>query len=223
MWYYGKEEDMVKSKAWNWELADEDIWNIPSEDVYYYVHRWKEAKYKDLLDLGCGLGRNGILFAKNGFEVHAFDLSKDAINSVNEKNIELNLNIKTSLGDMLDLPYDDESFDCLLSYHVISHTDSAGIIKVIDEIDRVLRRNGEFYLTLCSKDSFSFKSGKYEKIDENSVIKLEGPEAGIPHFFVDLDDIKRLFAKFELIKIRHTYDIFSDYTGSHYFLLGKKK
>jgi SAM-dependent methyltransferase len=214
---------MVESKAWNWELAEEEIWNRASEDVYYYVYRWKEKNYKDLLDLGCGLGRNSILFANNGFSVSACDLSSDAIETVNNKCKEQKLIIETKIGDMLNLPYENDSFDCLLSYHVISHTDSEGIVKVIEEIERVLRPDGEFYLTLCSKDSSSFKSGKYPKLDDNSVIKNEGPEINIPHFFVDLRDIRVLFKRFELLKIRHTYDIFSDYMGCHYFILGKRQ
>lgn len=213
---------MVESKAWNWELATEEIWNQPLEDVYYYVQRWKEKGFVKLLDLGCGLGRNSILFAKNGYSVCAFDLSEDAILQVNQKAEEQNIHIHTAIGDMLHLPYENNSFDCLLSYHVISHTDSEGIIKALSEIERVLKPDGEFYLTLCSKNSPSYVSGKYPKIDLNTVLKTEGPEINVPHFFVDSEDIKSLFMRFELIKLRLINDIQSNYMGWHFFILGKK-
>jgi ubiquinone/menaquinone biosynthesis C-methylase UbiE len=58
-------------------------------------------------------------------------------------------------GDMLALPYGDSSFDCVFAYHVISHTDTAGIRVIIGELGRVLKPNGEFYLTICSKESWS--------------------------------------------------------------------
>jgi ubiquinone/menaquinone biosynthesis C-methylase UbiE len=213
---------MVNSKAWNWAEVKDDIWNQPSEDVYYYVHRWKENNLSKLLDLGCGLGRNSILFAQNGFTVTAYDLSFDAIEKVNKKSRELKLSINTIIGDMIKLPFREESFDCILSYHVISHTDSEGIKKVLNEIQRVLKKNGEFYLTLCSKESNSFKSGKYKRYDENTILKDEEPEKDIPHFYANTENIKELFQNFKILKLRHIYDIFSDSIGCHYFILGKK-
>jgi ubiquinone/menaquinone biosynthesis C-methylase UbiE len=52
---------------------------------------------------------------------------------------------------MKELPYKDESFDCILAYHVISHTDTQGIKRILKELNRVLRKSGEFFITLCSK------------------------------------------------------------------------
>ena len=52
---------MVDSKAWNWDEVKEQIWNEPSEDVYYYLHRWQQTGFKKFLDLGCGKGRHSHL------------------------------------------------------------------------------------------------------------------------------------------------------------------
>ena len=211
---------MVESKPWNWDVVSDERWNNPSEDVYYYVHRWKELGYRDLLDLGCGLGRNSILFSQNGFNVYAFDLSQTAIAKLEENSEKLGLGIHTKLGDMLNLPYQDSSFDCILAYHVISHTDTEGMKKIIREIGRVLRKNGEFYFTLCSKEGFRDPI-KGQMIDANTVVKLEEPERGIPHFHADLEDIKDLFSGFKFEKIRHIQDIFENMSSYHYFVLVK--
>ena len=45
------------SKEWNWEINKQNIWLKPSIESYYYVNIWKEKGYKQILDLGCGLGR----------------------------------------------------------------------------------------------------------------------------------------------------------------------
>ena len=82
-------------------------------------------------------------------------------------------------------------------------------------------------MTLCSKETWSFKDSGYPKIDENTVLKQEdGPEDGIPHFYVNLEDIKELFNDFEIISLRHTDDIY--YTdklnhSKHYFVHMKLK
>jgi len=214
---------MVKPKEWNWSVVTDNIWNEPSEDVYYYLNRWQKKGYKCFLDLGCGLGRHSILFAENGFDTYSLDLSEFAINTLNKKAKELGLSIKTTVGDINNLPYKDDTFDCLLAYHVISHTDSKGIKIIISEMNRVLKRNGEFFVTLCSKSSPSFYKNDNLKIDENTIIKTEEPEVNVPHFYVDLNDIRIIFDGFELIRIRHIEDFFNNTSSWHYFIHGRKK
>lgn len=214
---------MVRSKEWNWAKVSDDMWNRPSEDVYYYLNRWHDKGYYTFLDLGCGLGRHSILFAQNGFDTYSLDLSDYGLNSLAEKARALGLNIKTCKGDINKLPYEDNFFDCLLSYHVISHTDSAGIKIIINEIKRVLKPEGEFFITLCSKESPTFKQENLPRIDENTVIKTEEPEKGVPHFYSDLYGVRELLKEFEIIKIRQIEDIWDTGFSFHYFVHGRKK
>ena len=220
---------MVESKAWNWEMIKEDaenIWKNPSIESYYLVNRWKSQDKRDFLDLGCGLGRHTILFAKNNFDVKAFDLSEEAVRRTKEWAESLNLNVDFKVGDMLELPYENESIDCILCRNVISHTDTIGIKKIILELNRVLRKGGECYLTLGSKESWGYKQD-WPVVDENTKIRIEdGPENGIPHFFADYDLIKELFKenKIELIEqIESFYDTpEKQFTSYHYHVLIKK-
>lgn len=214
------------SKAWEWSKEVNPIWLNPSEESYYIANHWKKAGYKNVLDFGCGLGRHSIYFAKQGFNVSAFDLSEEGTNHLSNWAEKEQLNIDIKIVDMLNLPYEKHSFDCIFAYHVISHTDTKGMIKILEEIDKILKPGGEIYLTLCSKDTWSFKDSGYPKLDENTVVKTdEGPEKGIPHFYVTLDDIIHLFNGFEIERIRHTDDCYFDgnkQNSKHYFILVKK-
>lgn len=216
---------MGVSKAWNWKQANNAIWRKPSEESFFIANRWKEEKYKDLLDFGCGLGRHSIYFAQQGFCVSAFDLSVDGIDTLVDWAKDENLSIHTDICDMMGLPYADNSFDCIFAYHVISHTDTKGMRIILSEIERVLRPGGEIYLSLCSKDTWSFKEAGYPKIDDNTVIKTDkGPEEGIPHFYVTLDDAIQLFNEFKIQSIRHVDDCYFDgqkRNSKHYFILAK--
>ncbi|MGI6506062.1 MAG: class I SAM-dependent methyltransferase [Clostridia bacterium] len=40
-----------------------------------------------------------------------------------------NLSIEVINADMMKIPYEDNFFDAIFAYHVISHTDSSGIKK----------------------------------------------------------------------------------------------
>jgi len=218
---------MAISKAWNWKEKTSPIWLKPSEESYYVANRWKENGYKDVLDFGCGLGRHSIYFAKQGFNVFAFDLSQEGINHLDKWAKEESLTIQMTVADMLSLPYEENAFDCIFALHVISHTDTLGMKKILSEISRILKPNGEIYLTLCSKDTWSFKDAGYPKVDVNTVIKTEeGPEKGIPHFYVTLQDILKLFEDFEIERIRHTDDCYfegREQNSKHYFILAKSK
>jgi len=176
---------MTVSKAWDWNKESSPVWLQPSEESYFIAQKWKDKKIKKVLDFGCGRGRHSIYFAKQGFHVSAFDLSEESTEYLRAWAERENLSVGIKTADMLELPYDDNSFDAIFAYHVISHTDSAGIKKIIREISRVLKIGGEIYITLCSKETWSFKDAGYPKLDENTVIKTdEGPEKGIPHFYV---------------------------------------
>ncbi len=216
---------MTRSKAWDWEAVKNPVWRIPCEESYYFASRWEEKGYKHLLDLGCGLGRHTVFFARQGFHVSAMDLSPEAVRSTQAWLKEEGVSADVQMGDMLSLPYPDEAFDCLFSYHVISHTDTPGAKRIISEIRRVLAPGGEIFLTLCSKDTWSYKDAGFPVIDQNSVLKTDGAEVDVPHFYVNLDDVFALFDGFEIMKVRHADDCFFDgkaTNSKHYFLLAKR-
>lgn len=216
----------IESKAWDWKRNISERWDEPSEISYYLVQRWKAMGFKRFLDLGCGPGRHSMQFAGAGFDVTALDLSAEAIEIVEGKAREAGLGIKAACGDMRRLPFADASMDCLLAYHVISHTDTEGIREVLAEIGRVLRPGGELYLTFCSKKAWSFAEAGFERFDENTVVKREdGPEDGIPHFFVDEEGLPGLLEGIDIVSLQHVQDLVvggKPYGSWHYFLLGRK-
>lgn len=217
---------MSISKAWDWKKENNPIWLTPSEESYYLASRWKQADFHKILDFGCGLGRHSVYFAKEGFDVTAFDLSPEAVENLKKWSEREKLPIDVRAADMLELPYADHSFDCLFAYHVISHTDTKGIQIILKEIRRVLKKDGEFYLTLCSKETWAYKEADFPRLDENTVIKTDGTaENNVPHFCVSLDDIFELFKEFTILKIRHVDDCYFDgrrHNSKHYYILGKR-
>jgi ubiquinone/menaquinone biosynthesis C-methylase UbiE len=221
---------MIESKGWNWKIVSDDkdsVWKNPAIESYYLLSRWTSLGMKDFLDLGCGLGRHSVLFAKNGFNVSCFDISEEAINRTKQWCEEENLKCNYKVGDMLLLPYKDNSFDCILCRNVISHTDTEGIKKIIKELKRVLRKDGECYLTLGSKDTWGFKQESWPLQDPNTRLRMEeGPEYKTPHFYADYDLCKELFKDFEIINIYQVIDYYESdgktLDSYHYHLLIKK-
>ena len=221
---------MIKSKGWNWKIVKEDkesIWKNPCIESYYLLNRWTSQNKKDFLDLGCGLGRHSVLFGKNGFNVSCFDISEEAIERTKKWCEEENLTCNYEVGDMLHLPYKDNSFDCIFCRNVISHTDTEGMKIIIDELKRVLKKDGEVYLTLGSKDTWGYKQEDWPLKDDNTRIRMEeGPEYMIPHFYADYDLCMELFKDFDIINIYQVIDYYNKndkvLDSYHYHLIIKK-
>ena len=218
---------MVESKGWEWEKADQSPWLKPTDQVYYLAHKWTESGFRKILDLGSGLGRHSVFFAQQGFDVSALDISEYGINHLKEWSKKENLEVDAKVGDMAALPYKDNYFDCVFAYHSISHADTEGINKIISEIERVLKKDGELYTSMCSKESWDFSKSGFPKIDKNTVLnKEEGPENNVPHFYADLEDILKIFHNFDIEKIYHTdycYINNEKKDCKHYYINGHKK
>lgn len=210
-----KSEKIVNLKGYNWAIDPSPHLN-PIDNCIYLAHKWRESGYSDLLDLGAGLGRNAIYFSRQGFNVTAIDISDYGVQYLKTWAAKENLPINAEVGDMLSLHYPNQTFDCIFAYHVISHTDSIGIKKTIAEIERVLKPNGEVYLSFCSKESTEFIENRSYKLDKNTLISQDELEKGIPHFYADLKDIKELLANFKIVLIKHTEYFYSDFNPNNH-------
>lgn len=213
---------MTESKEWDWNQADKQRWLTPSEDSVYLAKKWSEEGARSILDLGCGLGRHSVFFARNGFQVTAVDLSEEAVSYTEKQSMEKHLAVSCRVADMMHLPFPDDTFDRVFSYHVISHQDTAGVQAVIDEITRVLKPGGKVFLTLCSKAHYAYAAGLFPHIDENTVLKTEGAETDVPHFFADKKLIRSLFHDYTFEGVRHITECSmeepSDKERSHYYV-----
>lgn len=216
---------MIASKGWEWNIEFEDkenVWKNPALESYGIMNRWGSQGRKDFLDLGCGLGRHSILFARNGFSVCCFDISQDGIDSTREWAQAEGLKLEYKVGDMLTLPYENDRFDCVLCWNVISHSDTEGVIKAISEIRRVLRPGGECYLTFGSKNTWGWQQD-WPMVDANTKLRMEnGPEYKVPHFYADKELLDELFKDFQIISITHVEDWGKNNRGIHYHVLVRK-
>ncbi|MGB9681565.1 MAG: class I SAM-dependent methyltransferase [bacterium] len=215
---------MVYSKAWNWDIINDKRWMNPADELYPVAIRWKEDGIKRVLDLGCGIGRNSIFLSQMGFEVYACDLSESGIDRLNRTIKERGLSIVTTIADMHSLPYESKYFDALLAFYVIYHTDKEGIKEVISEIYRVLKDGGEAFLTFNSKKGASFNNPVNQRIDENTIIRMDSEvEKGIPHYYVDEEEVRRLLHGFQFLRFFYLEEIRdNNLRSSRYFVLARK-
>ena len=89
-----------------------------------------------LLDVGCGTGAHAAAFAERGWAVTGLDVSEDMLRRARERGVDV------VRGDAAALPFDDESFDAVVS--MWTHTDVDDFADVVRDVARVLRAQGRF-------------------------------------------------------------------------------
>ncbi|MBN2532739.1 MAG: methyltransferase domain-containing protein [Spirochaetales bacterium] len=217
---------MITSKAWNWDSDIHDYWKKVSDEFLPVMLKWKSNNFLKILDLGCGIGRNALYMARLNFDVYAFDLSDSGLSRLADEAEKNMLSINIKRGDMLDLPYDDDFFDCVLGFHSIYHTDYEGLQKVISGIYRIVKKGGELFITLNSKESDVWQQyGQYadKKIDEYTLIKTETAETAVPHTYLDYKEVLELLSGFSIIRIQQIFDYFEDRKHAHFFITCRKE
>ena len=113
-----------------------------------------------VLDLGCGIGNILIALAERiDFRVPAIgiDVSPTLID-IGRREIEksgLSEKIQLQVSPATSLPFADESFDVVLTSHVIKHLDDDALEKTFEEVHRVLAPRGRFLLWEFKKSALS--------------------------------------------------------------------
>lgn len=182
---------------WNeqWaNITDDSKWLSPEPDVT----RWAGslAPGARILDLGAGVGRHALWLAKQGFDVVALDAAPEGLEAIGKAGA-----VETVLARMDDLPFDDQSFDHVLSWNVIYHGDEPVLKRTISEIHRVLKPGGTYLGTMLSNRRLPSELAKYDgrEISRNTwVFDAPGTDKIHPHYFCDARDLLAVFMGFEV-------------------------
>lgn len=121
-------QDKYKDEGYYWGLT-------PSAICYKILEKYPPARKLSLLEIGCGEGRDALFFARNGYDVTAFDIAESGIKKVIELSALYNVAINAFRADMLTYEI-KKSYDIIYSsraLHYISPPLRPMIIEQIKE------------------------------------------------------------------------------------------
>ncbi len=121
----------------------------------------KMLKDKSVLVLCGGGGQQTPSIAAYGADVTSLDISERQIEKDREALSRYSLEAKTIVGDVLSLPFEDESFDAIVN--PISLNFVSDLNKAYSEIDRVLKKGGVFMMGIANPVLYIFDEKKMEK------------------------------------------------------------
>jgi len=105
-----------------------------------------------ILDVGCGNGWAAKEFLSKGKKVTSLDIS--LTNPSKAKQLYQSQNHFGIVADSFHLPFNNESFDCVIASEIIEHVvDPAGFIK---ELFRVVKRGGQLIITTPYKEKLIY-------------------------------------------------------------------
>ena len=124
-------------------------WHVPT------IARFESFRGKDVLEIGCGVGTDGIEFARNGANYIGVDLTPNSIELTRERFKIFGVPGRFEVANAeKGLPIADASIDHVYSFGVIHHSPVPE--KIVKEIHRVLKKGGTFTVMLYNRTSINY-------------------------------------------------------------------
>ena len=196
------DQKKLDQQSQHWEAnfsSKPDMFGLePSIAAVKALKSFKEQNIKNIVELGAGLGRDTIFFAKNSIQVYALDYSKTSIESITNKSKKLTLTnfIKTKIFDIRKrLPFEDSSIEGCFSHMLYCMALSNSDIENLNsEICRILKPGGINIYTVRHTDDGDYKNGIHRGED------LYENDGFIIHFF-SKEKVNKLSKGFEVLDI----------------------
>jgi len=223
-------------------------WFASAEYLDVYSHRDKTDAYNLLnlvkrelefgkgtrtLDAACGSGRFSNLFAKEGFNVTAFDLSMQLLRIAKQNSIEENLDVKYFRSDIRNVPLkgsfnlvlnmftsfgyfntDDENFSFIRSAYQMLNDNSYFIFDYLNKnyvINNLVERSEKI---INDKIITELRKINKNRVEKEIIIETKEGEKRFKES-VMLYSKKEIIEGFEKYGFK-TYKIFGDYFGKEF-------
>jgi len=187
-------DDYLKNMEpyWTGRFKKEDkIWgDTPSNTARRVLNLFQSLKINKILVPGSGYGRHTKLFSSSGYNVTGIEISNEAC-SIAEKN---DPNTKVFNGSVLDIGFENETFDAIYCFNVLHLFREKERIKLVDKCFQELKMNGICFFVVFSDEEES--CGKGEQIEKNTFES----KPGRPVHYFSIEDLLQHFQKYNLIE-----------------------
>ncbi|AZK48252.1 methyltransferase domain-containing protein [Paenibacillus lentus] len=180
-------------------LTQDYYWGTePNKECYQVLQRMPPTKPVKLLDIGCGEGKDAVFFARNGYEVTAFDVSDAGIEKTKRLADQCGVEVNVFKADILDYRL-DRHFDVVFASGVFHYIKPEFRQEIFENYKQFTNQNGMHFLNVFvnkpfiapppEKEPNAYKwysgelLGHYQDwlIQESSEIVFDCNSSGIPH------------------------------------------
>ena len=179
-----------------------------------------DKSIQNILEIGCGQGRDSIFFSEKGYFVETFDISENAITFVNKTKKSFNLkNLNAIVHDVTEpFSYSNNFFDFVYSNLALQFFDIDSLEKIFDNIYRVMTDEATILFSTKKKGDKYYDFGT--KISEDAY-----EHKGITRYFYDKSVLEHMLEhQFEILRFDDDHHTNPNLTISEWWkILLKKK
>lgn len=118
-----------------------------SHSRHHFLVRFLSPSQK-VLNIGIGDGYLEHISIQKGIDIHSIDPSEQSV-----QNLKPLMNSKVQLGVSEAIPFEDNTFDCVIMSEVLEHLDLDVFQKTLLEVKRVLKTQGLFLGTVPAREN----------------------------------------------------------------------
>lgn len=170
----------------------------PNKVCYQVLQIMPPTKRLKLLDIGCGEGKDAVFFARNGYDVTAFDVSDAGIEKTKKLADQTGVHVNVFKADLVDYRL-DAHFDVIFSSGVLHYIKPEFREEIIENYKRFTHPNGlHIFNVFVNKpfiapppekepNAFKWHSGEllthyYDwLIQDSAEVVFDCNSSGIPH------------------------------------------
>ena len=143
-------DDQMASEYDSWYKTPKGrlVDKIEKEVMYEFL---KPQPGMEILDIGCGTGNLSLELARLGARVTGVDISEPMLAIARQKALREKLDVKFYKADVHDLPFDDETFDAVVSLSALEFVSDLG--EALKEAYRVLKHGGRLVIGIIGGNS----------------------------------------------------------------------
>jgi len=118
--------------------SEVEPWKVKEREAF--LQAMQNNKCVSLLEIGAGPGQDSLFFREKGFKVTCTDLSPEMVRICKERGLD------ARVMDYYKMDFPDGSFDAVYAMNCLLHVPKNQIRVVLEEVRRVLKPQGLFYL-----------------------------------------------------------------------------
>lgn len=166
--------------------------------LYTFLKCCEKSRLKrEILDCGAGGEKPPLyIFHLLGYETRGIDISRDQLKRATVFCEEKGIDLSIEEGDIRDLPFKEESFSFVYSYDTIFHMPKKEVSIAMQEMKRVLKKEGLLYVNFVSTEHSGFGNGQEVGIGE---FIQNGPRGKVHISYYEDDEPDQYFGGFEIL------------------------
>ncbi|MNW41239.1 Tellurite methyltransferase [compost metagenome] len=184
-------EEEYKTEEYYWGLE-------PNKACYQVLQLMPPSRRLKLLDIGCGEGKDAVFFARNGYDVTAFDVSDAGIEKTKRLADQMGVHVNVFKADILDYRL-DAYYDIVFSSGVLHYIKPDFRNEIFENYKQYTNVNGMHFLNVFvnkpfiapppekEPNAYKWYSGELLShyhdwfIQDSSEVVFDCNSSGIPH------------------------------------------